>query len=201
MAEPRRIYVGLGANLGKPYATFHSALAVLEGKPIRLLRLSPIYRTAPVGSIPQPDYLNAVAELETALPPAEVLPILLETETRFGRDRANEQRWGPRTLDLDYLLDESSLAIAIPHLTLPHPRLWERAFVLSPLSDLRSDLVGPDGLPIPQLAAKLRTQQPIHGPLTENEAAGYPGSQPDSRPLRSWVNYKRPQVVTVRSCS
>lgn len=174
MNDSRRIYVGLGANLGRPFHTFTQALQQMEEAGLFVLRLSPCYITAPVGGIPQPDYLNAVVELETVFSPTRVLKILQDTEKKFGRNRAAEVRWGPRPLDLDYLLDEDSPAQALPELILPHPRMWERAFVIHPLADLREDLHASDGESITHLAARLARTQPITGPLTEKEAAGHP---------------------------
>jgi 2-amino-4-hydroxy-6-hydroxymethyldihydropteridine diphosphokinase len=127
-------YVALGANLGDPAATIRAAfaaLANLDGS--RLLKTSSLYRTAPVGYADQPEFVNAAALLETELAPETLLDALLELEQRFGRIRA--ERNGPRTLDLDILL-YNTLEIDLPRLTLPHPRLHLRAFVLQPLAEI-----------------------------------------------------------------
>ena len=134
-------YVALGANIGEPAATVVSALAALAGLPeSRVLRTSPLYRTAPVGLRNQPDFINAAAALETALGAEVLLDALLDLEVRFGRRRRD--RNGPRTLDLDLLLYDDS-EIDLPRLTLPHPRLHLRAFVLRPLAEIAPDLTIP----------------------------------------------------------
>lgn len=128
-----RAYVALGSNLGDRALYLLEGLARLSRLPgTRLLRLSPVYETLPVGP-PQPLYLNQVAELETTLPPEDLLDALLEVEKALGRVR--RERWGPRTLDLDLLL-YGDRVLDTSRLVLPHPRLHERAFVLVPLCDL-----------------------------------------------------------------
>ena len=134
-------YVALGANLGDPAATVRAAFAALANLPqSRVVHSSSLYRTAPVGITEQPEFVNAVAELETILAPEALLDQLLDVEQRFGRIRAEKN--GPRTLDLDLLLYDDQF-IDLPRLTLPHPRLHLRAFVLYPLADLAPDLVLP----------------------------------------------------------
>ena len=126
-------YVGLGSNLGDRAAYLLLGLSALSRLPeTRLLRLSPIYETDPVGP-PQPPYLNMVAELETELSPKGLLAEMLRIEKALGRER--RERWGPRTLDLDLLL-YGDLVLEEAGLSVPHPRLHERAFVLVPLLDL-----------------------------------------------------------------
>ncbi|MEM9315484.1 MAG: 2-amino-4-hydroxy-6-hydroxymethyldihydropteridine diphosphokinase [Pseudomonadota bacterium] len=126
--------IGLGANLGDPLAALQAAtlgIAALPGT--RLLAASPVYRSAPVGPAGQPDYLNACVRVDTALTPLALLERLQALETDAGRVR--DQRWGPRTLDLDLLLygkEERSTE----RLILPHPRIRERNFVLRPLIDM-----------------------------------------------------------------
>jgi 2-amino-4-hydroxy-6-hydroxymethyldihydropteridine diphosphokinase len=128
-----RAYVGLGSNLGDRAAYLLLGLSALSRLPeTRLLRLSPVYETDPVGP-PQPPYLNMVAELETALSPKGLLAEMLGIEKALGRER--RERWGPRTLDLDLLL-YGDLVLEEAGLSVPHPRLHERAFVLVPLLDL-----------------------------------------------------------------
>ncbi len=127
-------FVALGANLGDPAATIRAAFAALANLPeSRIKHTSSLYRTAPVGIEEQPDFVNAVAELETRLAPENLLDALLEIEQRFGRIRA--ERNGPRTLDLDILF-YNDLQLDLPRLTLPHPRLHLRAFVLQPLAEI-----------------------------------------------------------------
>ena len=130
-----RAFVGLGANLGDREATIRAALAALaEEDGIEVVAISTLRETDPVGVGPQPRYVNGVAELNTSLLPRELLDCLLATEQRFGRVRVPGEH-GPRTLDLDLLLygDEQ---IDEPGLTVPHPRLHEREFVLEPLAEL-----------------------------------------------------------------
>jgi 2-amino-4-hydroxy-6-hydroxymethyldihydropteridine diphosphokinase len=134
-------YVALGANLGDPAATVRAAFGALANLPeSRVVHCSSLYRTAPVGIAEQPEFINAVAMLETTLAPEALLNALLEVEQRFGRIRAEKN--GPRTLDLDLLLYDDQF-IDQPHLTLPHPRLHLRAFVLYPLAEIAPTLVIP----------------------------------------------------------
>lgn len=137
MAGARRAYVGLGANLGDARAALVAAVAALRELPrTRLVAVSSLYRTAPIASS-GPDYLNAVAALDTGLGPQSLLEALQAIETRHGRERP--YRNAPRTLDLDLLLHGDAL-LDTPTLTLPHPRLAERAFVLRPLLELAPSL-------------------------------------------------------------
>ncbi len=131
-------FVALGANLGDPASTVRAAFAALANLPAsRVVHCSSLYRTAPVGLADQPEFINAVAELQTDLAPEALLDALLEIEQRFGRIRA--ERNGPRTLDLDVLLYNDQF-VELPRLTLPHPRLHLRAFVLLPLAEIAPDL-------------------------------------------------------------
>lgn len=135
-------YVALGSNLGDSRATFAGAIEALGALPgSRLTGRSRIYRTPPWGRTDQPDFLNAVVRLHTSLAPHVLLDALMAIERRFGRMRDGE-RWGPRTLDLD-LLHMDGIALDDSRLTLPHPRVAEREFVLLPLADLAPDLVLP----------------------------------------------------------
>lgn len=137
-AVPVTAYIALGGNLGDPIGAQQSALEALDALPgIHLLKVSSYYRTAPVGLAAQPDFINAVASLETTLSAPALLETLLDTERQFGRIR--QQLNGPRTLDLDLLL-YGDLACTTPALTLPHPRLHLRAFVLLPLAEIAPDL-------------------------------------------------------------
>jgi len=141
MSVLHQAYVALGANLGDAHATVRAALDQLAClDETRLVAASSIYRTAPVGCVHQPDFFNAVARLETRLEPHELLAALLALEADFGRTRRT--RNDPRTLDLDLLLFDD-LVLNLPSLTLPHPRLHLRAFVLVPLAEIAPDLVLP----------------------------------------------------------
>lgn len=131
-------YVALGANLGDPARALRDALLRLEHTPgIRLLKASSLYRTAPIDSS-GPDYLNAVAELSTTLTAPALLAALQAIEQAHGRERP--YRNAPRTLDLDLLLYGEG-RIDSPELTVPHPRMWERAFVLVPLREIAEERV------------------------------------------------------------
>ena len=132
-----RAYVGLGSNLGDREQAIRSAAAAIDAT-----RLSTIRETEPWGYEDQPLFLNAVAEIETELGPRELLGELLDVERRLGRERGAGPRYGPRTIDLDLLLygDET---VSEPNLTVPHPHLHERRFVLEPLSELDAGLVVP----------------------------------------------------------
>lgn len=134
MPTLRQALIGAGANLGDRWAAIGDALARLARDPgIASLEASPVYETTPVGVLDQPLFLNLVAGVETALSPEALLAVLQHQEHLAGRRR--EVRWGPRTLDLDLLLFEGETRPG-PDLILPHPRLWERAFVTVPLRDL-----------------------------------------------------------------
>lgn len=128
--------IALGSNLGDSEKTIEAALVRLDQLDgMRLEVRSHLYKTAPVGP-PQPDYINVCAMFHTVLSPAQVLHHLLMTEASFGRIR--RQRWGPRTLDLD-LIFYGDRVVDSPQLTLPHPRMHERAFVLIPLAELAAN--------------------------------------------------------------
>ncbi|GAA3893422.1 2-amino-4-hydroxy-6-hydroxymethyldihydropteridine diphosphokinase [Halomonas cibimaris] len=132
-------YVGLGSNLADPRRQVATALVALDGLALcRLVGASGLYASRPVGPQDQPDFVNAVAVLETALSPLALLDQLQALEQRHRRRR--ERRWGPRTLDLDVLLF-SALSMAHPRLQVPHPYLHERAFALRPLREVAPDLL------------------------------------------------------------
>ena len=144
-----RAYVGLGSNLAEPAAQVRQAIAALAALPqTTLAGSSPLYRTAPVGPQDQPDFINAVAAIDTALAPLDLLDALQALEQAAGRQRL--RHWGERTLDLDLLLygDEQ---IRHPRLTVPHPHMAERAFVLVPLAALAPGLILPDGRAVTDL--------------------------------------------------
>lgn len=131
--------IALGGNVGDVRATFERAIAeICQTARGHLLSRSSDFTTPPWGVEHQPAFINACIEIELELDPHRLLAILHEIELTFGRDRADEQRWGPRTLDLD-LLAYDDLRIDENGLTLPHPRLFERAFVLVPLAEIAPD--------------------------------------------------------------
>lgn len=154
---PVLAYVALGANLGEAETTVRAAIAALGRLPgTQLVAASSLYRTAPVGvPEPQPDYINAVARLATTLTPHALLDELLALEARFGRVRP--YRWAPRALDLDLLL-YGDVVLDTPRLTLPHPRLHRRAFVLEPLLELDPFLEAPGLGPLSAWRARLSNQ-------------------------------------------
>jgi 2-amino-4-hydroxy-6-hydroxymethyldihydropteridine diphosphokinase len=132
-------YIGLGSNLGDREATLRAALAQLGELPqTKVAAVSGLIETDPVGVVDQPQFVNAVARLETALEPRALLDAMLSIERDLGRDREHAQRWGPRTIDLDLLLF-GRRQIDEPGLSVPHPRLLERAFVVEPLREVMLD--------------------------------------------------------------
>ncbi|ASA26561.1 2-amino-4-hydroxy-6-hydroxymethyldihydropteridine diphosphokinase [Paenibacillus donghaensis] len=133
-SEESEAYIALGANLGDRAGTLRAALDRLDQvEGIRIVRCSKVYETEPVGYLDQPQFLNMAAALQTSLSPEELLQKMLDIETQLGRTR--DIRYGPRTVDLDLLWVEGQ-QMDTPDLTLPHPRMMERAFVLVPLSDI-----------------------------------------------------------------
>ena len=149
-------YIGLGSNLADPAAQVTRALTALGDLPqTRRLRASRLYRSAPWGLREQPAFVNAVAALETALAPRALLDAVLEIERRAGRERGAE-RWGPRVLDLDVLL-YGAQQVSEPGLSVPHPHLAERAFVLVPLAEIAPGLQVPGAGPIERLLARVDT--------------------------------------------
>jgi 2-amino-4-hydroxy-6-hydroxymethyldihydropteridine diphosphokinase len=137
-----RAYVGLGANLDAREETIRKALDLLGAHPrIDVVAVSTLRETEPWGPVAQqPPFLNGAAAVETSLEPRALLGVLLDVERRLGRVR--EERWGPRTIDLD-LLVYGDAVVDEPGLTVPHPRLRERAFALEPLVELEPELVVP----------------------------------------------------------
>ncbi|HUD43086.1 MAG TPA: 2-amino-4-hydroxy-6-hydroxymethyldihydropteridine diphosphokinase [Dokdonella sp.] len=153
MTAPIAAWIGLGSNLADPVAAVERGLDALAHLPSTLLSgQSRLYRTAPWGMTDQPAFVNAVARIATTLEPLALLDALLAIERRHGRDRARDLRWGPRTLDLDLLL-YGRAQIAQPRLTVPHPHLHRRAFVLVPLAELDPGLDVPGFGPVEALLA------------------------------------------------
>jgi 2-amino-4-hydroxy-6-hydroxymethyldihydropteridine diphosphokinase len=133
--------LGLGGNVGEVRATLDKAVALLAGdKDIILRARSSDYATPPWGVTDQPPFINLAIAVETTLPPRALLDRALKVERALGRDRARETRWGPRTIDID-LIAYDDLVCDEPGLILPHPRLFERAFVLVPLAEIAPDRV------------------------------------------------------------
>ena len=138
---PHTAYIALGSNLGDPESNLRQAIAALaELAQVQFVGASSLYRSAALGHADQPDFINAVAQLSTGLAPQALLAALLAIENRFGRERSF--RNAPRTLDLDLLLYNAQ-TIAEPGLTVPHPRMHERAFVLAPLIEIAPACVLP----------------------------------------------------------
>lgn len=153
----QRCFIALGANLGDPVATVSAAVVALHSLPqTEFIAASSLYRTAPVGLRHQPDFINAVVELVAVAPAPTLLDALFEIEARFGRQRS--VRNAPRTLDLDLLLYGDAVSDD-PQLTLPHPRLHERAFVLAPLAEIAPHLNIPGRGPVSSLLLQCADQQ------------------------------------------
>jgi 2-amino-4-hydroxy-6-hydroxymethyldihydropteridine diphosphokinase len=146
MAEARaesftEALIGLGGNIGDARKAIGQAVAMLcDGTTVRLDARSSDYRTPPWGVTDQPAFVNAVIAVATSLAPRDLFARAVAIERALGRDRASERRWGPRVIDLD-LLAYDDLVLHDAALTLPHPRLFERAFVLIPLAEIGPDRV------------------------------------------------------------
>ena len=137
---PVRAFVALGGNVGDSRATLDRAVAMLADTPgIAVTARSADYRTPPWGVTDQAPFVNLCVAIDTTLPPQALLTRMQAIERALGRDRANEQRWGPRTVDLD-MIAYGDLTLNEPGLMLPHPRLFERAFVLMPLAEIAGDV-------------------------------------------------------------
>ncbi|WP_206610637.1 2-amino-4-hydroxy-6-hydroxymethyldihydropteridine diphosphokinase [Marinomonas rhizomae] len=148
-------YIGLGSNLKNPVAQLDRAIDTLKKHDdLKNLRVSSIYGSKPVGPQDQPDYINAVARLDTLLSPIELLDLLQSIEQ--SQRRVRERHWGPRTLDLDLLLYGQE-TIQLPRLTVPHPFMLERGFVIKPLSDLAPDMLLANGKTVTEQLQQLDT--------------------------------------------
>lgn len=153
-AYPVRAYIGLGSNLLSPLRQVRQATCELAQLPdSRLCSVSSLYRSDPLGPAGQPDYINAVAAIQTRLTSLQLLDELQAIENRHGRRRGAE-RWGPRSLDLDLLLYGDAV-LDEPRLILPHPEMLQRAFVLLPLLEIAPTLCLPDGRSLQQLCDTL----------------------------------------------
>ena len=148
--------IALGGNVGDVPDTFDKAVAQLcDGHSVWLKQRSSNYRTSPWGVQDQPDFVNAAIEIATVLSPEQLLARMKDVEQRLGRNRAVERRFGPRTIDLD-LLAYDDIVRDTGDLTLPHPRLFERAFVLVPLAEIAPDRAI-DGIRVGDALARLDT--------------------------------------------
>jgi 2-amino-4-hydroxy-6-hydroxymethyldihydropteridine diphosphokinase len=173
---PAEALIAFGGNVGDVRDTLARAIAALcDGADVRLLARSSDYRTPPWGVTDQPAFVNCALTAATALTPIELLARAQAVEAAFGRDRSREHRWGPRTLDID-LIAYGDMELDTPQLTLPHPRLFERPFVLLPLAEIaperrisgvriadalaRVDVAGIDKLPPRPLGKQSRDSSP-----------------------------------------
>lgn len=152
-------YIGLGSNLGDEKEYIEKALKLLAETPgIELREVAGYYRTEPIGYTEQDWFLNTAAKIKTTLAPHALLVVLQDIEEKLGRVR--EIHWGPRVIDLDLLIFGNE-KIDDDILTVPHPRICERAFVVAPLADISPDLILPDGSKAKDLALHLREKQEI----------------------------------------
>ncbi|MCW5589740.1 MAG: 2-amino-4-hydroxy-6-hydroxymethyldihydropteridine diphosphokinase [Legionellales bacterium] len=140
-----RTYIALGSNLDNPLQHINNALIELKTHPSLIhIQTSKIYRSTPLGTVNQPDYINAVSCFDTELSAHDLLTVLQHLESQHGRTRSDAVRWGPRTLDLDILLYGDHI-IHSPCLIIPHPEMMKRNFVLYPLADINPELIFPEG--------------------------------------------------------
>jgi 2-amino-4-hydroxy-6-hydroxymethyldihydropteridine diphosphokinase len=152
-------YIGLGSNLGRSIETVKAAQARIANLPgIDLLRRSSLYRTAPQGVLDQPDFINAVVEVQATTAPEDLLPRLKGIEVELGRKPSIP--WGPRVIDLDLLI-YGDVKLSTPELTIPHAEMWDRLFVLAPLAELRPDLHDPGGRAILDVCDSMRDSQRV----------------------------------------
>ena len=160
-------FLGLGSNLGERLFNLQHAVDLLRDEPgIRVVACSRVWETDPVGGPDQPDFLNVVLRIETSLSPQSLLAACNRVEADLGRVR--EKRWGPRTLDVDILLFGTEVVTGPDQagLTIPHPRMLERAFVLMPLLEIEPDATLPDGRRIVDLRIEARGEaRPFAAPL------------------------------------
>jgi len=156
-------FLGLGANLGDRLSTLQLAIDLLAAEPrISVHRTSRVWETDPVGGPLQPEFLNVVAELDTTLEPFDLLAAVNRVEAALGRIR--DVRWGPRTIDIDILLIDDR-TIDDDRLTVPHPRMHQRAFVVMPLLELLPDPVLPDGTHLLEVRLPEQEVHPAFPPL------------------------------------
>jgi len=162
---PRIAYLSLGTNLGDREAHLRKAIAQLRtAAGVDLLRASRVYETEPMEVADQPRFLNMVveAEVDATISPRDLLYLAKQTETEVGRSK--RERWGPREIDIDVLLVGEE-QVREEDFELPHPRMWERAFVMVPLAELAADLRAPSGETAAEVAERLRREQGVHAKL------------------------------------
>ncbi len=153
------IYIGLGSNQGDSLSILRdAAIAVIEALDACQPRFSKLYQSAPIGGVEQPPFVNGVIAMLTRLAPLQVLDATRNIEVAAGRTRASEVRWGPRLLDLDLLL-YGGQRLQSDRLTVPHPRMHERAFVLKPLADVAPDILIPSKGRVAGLLRGVETQE------------------------------------------
>ncbi|MHB9038181.1 MAG: 2-amino-4-hydroxy-6-hydroxymethyldihydropteridine diphosphokinase [Armatimonadota bacterium] len=151
--ERRTAYLALGANIGDKLANVREAIALIDAhEACAVAAVSSIYMTKPVGVIDQPDFVNLVIAIETSLDPIALLDLCNEIERKLGRERTI--RWGPRVIDMDILLYEG-VNISEERLTIPHPSMMERAFVLVPLAEIAPDVLLPGGITAREAAERV----------------------------------------------
>ncbi|MEW5562491.1 2-amino-4-hydroxy-6-hydroxymethyldihydropteridine diphosphokinase [Enterobacter asburiae] len=156
-----RVYIAVGSNLASPLDQVNAAIAALGEIPeTKIASVSSFYRTPPLGPQDQPDYLNAAVALDTRLEPEILLDNTQRIEIRQGRVR-KEERWGPRTLDLDIMLFGDAV-IHTDRLTVPHYDMHNRGFMLWPLAEIAPDLIFPDGTSLTSLLQTLNSTKPAH---------------------------------------
>lgn len=179
MSAPVTAFLGLGANVGDRLETLTACLFVLDDlEGVAVEDVSAVYETAPWGVSEQDPFLNAVVRVRTTLSAGDLLAECHRIEAAFGRDRSREQRWGPRTIDIDLLLHGDAV-VDEPDLVLPHPRLEERAFVLVPLLEVFPGGTLPDGTRLTRVLARLA---PVSGIELFVRLADVPGTA--HRPTR-----------------
>ena len=149
-------YLGLGSNLGDREENIRQALRLVEAGGVRVARVSSLYETRPVGPVDQPDFINAAAEVETTLSPEDLLSAARAVEQAMGRERTI--RWGPRVIDIDILLYDE-MSVNEPGLTIPHPEMTRRWFVLAPLAEIAPDLILPGGKTAREAADELAGEE------------------------------------------
>ena len=158
----RRAFLGLGANVGDREGNLREAIRRLSAAAgVNFLRQSRVYETEPMGITDQPQFLNMVVEVEIGddVAPRDLLAVAKQIEVDVGRTK--RERWGPREIDLDVLLvgDER---VKEEDFEVPHPRMWERAFVMAPLAELAPEAKGPTGETVAEIAARLGREQEVH---------------------------------------
>ncbi len=161
----RRAFLGLGANVGDREGNLRDAIARLSAaEGVNFLRQSRVYETEPMGVVDQPRFLNMVVEVEIAdeMAARDLLAVVKQIEEDVGRTK--RERWGPREIDIDVLLVEEE-RVEEGDFEVPHPRMWERAFVMAPLAELAPEVKGPTGETADEIAERLREEQGVHAPV------------------------------------